>query len=230
MDFENLSFSEKLDIKNLRDDIYALGMILPDKFHGRRLNHIILMNDNIREYITNFKLNTVEFHNSLIDILRRFKKFTNSSSEDFITLISEYENFAKKFNEYAQKNQDNSDFNFGGIPLMSNTILLLIRNVKDCIHRCDRLYDCAQTAYKVESQSEPKYTKATAETIVKTFLVENSCCGESNNDEYSKLDLSDNKIVCKNIKAVKNDIISIINKYFGKNSEFGALDIMNKII
>lgn len=230
MDFENLSFSEKLDIKNLRDDIYALGMILPDKFHGRRLNHIILMNDNIREYITNFKLNTVEFHNSLIDILHRFKKFTNSSSEDFITLISEYENFAKKFNEYAQKNQNNSDYNFGVIPLISDTFLLLIRNVKDCIHRCDRLYDCAQTAYKVESQSEPKYTKATAETIVKTFLVENSCCGESNNDEYSKLDLSDNKIVCKNIKAVKNDIISIINKYFGKNSEFGALDIMNKII
>ena len=225
MDFENLSFSEKLDIKNLRDDIYALGMILPDKFHGRRLNHIILMNDNIREYITNFKLNTVEFHNSLIDILRRFKKFTNSSSEDFITLISEYENFAKKFNEYAQKNKNNSDdYNFGGIPLMSNTILLLIRNVKDCIHRCDRLYDCAQTAYKVESQSEPKYTKATAETIVKTF------CKESTNDDFDKLDLSDNKIVCKNIKAVKNDIISIINKYFGKNSEFGALDIMNKII
>ena len=82
----------------------------------------------------------------------------------------------------------------------------------------------------VVKNSAPKYTTATAETIVKTFLVENSCCGESNNDEYNKLDLSDNKIVCKNIKAVKNDIISIINKYFGKNSEFGALDIMNKII
>lgn len=230
MDFENLSFSEKLDIKNLRDDVYALSNVLPDKFHGRRLNHIILMNDSIREYITNFKLNTAEFHNSLIDILRRFKKFANSSSEDFITLLTEYENFAKNFNEFAQKKQDRADYNFGTMPLISNTILSLIGNVKDCVRRCDRLYDCAQTAYKVESQSEPKYTKATAETIVKTFLAEDSFYGESNNDKFDKLDLSDNKIVCKNIKAVKNDMISIVNKYFGKNSEFGALDIMNKII
>lgn len=230
MDFENLSFAEKLDIKNLRDDVYALSNVLPDKFQGRRLNHIILMNDSIREYITNFKLNTAEFHNSLIDILRRFKKFTNSSSEDFITLLSEYEDFAKKFNEGFQKNQNCFvDYSFKMMPLISNTILSLIGNVKDCVHRCDRLYDCAQTAYKVEAQSEPKYTKATAETIVKTFLSgdQQYCYNESNND---KLDLSDNKIVCKNIKAVKNDMISIVNKYFGKNSEFGALDIMNKII
>ena len=213
------------------DDLMSLGT--SNYGRARRLSVILFANGEIREFVTKVKLNLVEFHDGLAEILAKYKALTGSKTENVADLIKECDDFMMK--AMAKVSEGNTRTIYLSRITITERIGDLIVTMRSLIRRCDQLYICAQTAFKIESQTESKYNQATAKSIVSEYVGRPMShvdeCGNivQGSDPMEKMS-DDSHVVCKNIKAAKNDFISLTNKYFGKNSEFKDLDIMSKIL
>lgn len=231
INLDKLSFEDLMNLKCLSDDIASLGT--SNYGRARRLSVILFANGEIREFVTKVKLNLVEFHDGLTEILAKYKALTGSKTENVADLIKECDDFMTKAN--AKVSEGNIRTIYLAPVTVTERIGDLIVSMRSLIRRCDQLYVCAQTAFKIESQTESKYNQATAKSIVSEYVGRPMShvdeCGNvvQEPDPIEKMS-DDSHVVCKNIKAAKNDFISLTNKYFGKNSEFKDLDIMSKIL
>lgn len=232
INLDKLSFDDLMNLKCLSDDIASLG----NNTHynrARRLSVILFANGGIREFVTNVKLNLAEFHDGLNDILAKYKTLSGSKTENVADLVKECDDLMMKAREKVSS--DNTKTIYLCNCTLTERIGDLIATMRSLIRRCDQLYVCAQTAFKIESQTESKYKPATAKSIVSEYVggpvsYADGCGNVVNGPDPMENMSNDSHVVCKNIKAAKNDFISLTNKYFGKNSEFKDLDVMSKIL
>ena len=120
-------------------------------------------------------------------------------------------------------------------------VFSVINNVKHILKSCDSSIAYVNSISKVDSVNDTRYDKTSSQNVLSNMkLVESQPYDEVfDYDEIEKY-ASDNKIkmgtpeyyklIVKRIRAYKQDTISTVNKYFGKNSRFADLNIMDAIL
>ena len=170
------------------------------------------------------------------EIIEKFRNFYNISETESVKTI--FIKIIDKINDYCTEMGWTANGDASKTYCKHNIIDSIIDCTKSVIRQCDRINDFTQLAYRVDATEETKYNKTTANQIVQYDVKLTGLMG-SENEELDKVltnpDLKTNsqeygKIVCKRCKMLKNEIISIANKYFGKNTKFSEFDIMDKVI
>ncbi len=120
-------------------------------------------------------------------------------------------------------------------------IFNLINSVKSVIRSCDSSIAFVNSIYKVDAVKDTRYDETTSQkTLQNINKIEKAAFWEDfNYDEIekyaseNKIDIGTpeyNKLIVKRLRAFKQDTISTVNKYFGKNSRFADLNLMDAIL
>lgn len=118
----------------------------------------------------------------------------------------------------------------------------IIRNLRNVIKTCDNTISFINSIYKVNNTVDTRYDKTTSEDVIEIFSTGYFNEYNSPNFDYVALDKfakdkgidinsqEYGKIIVKRLRAFKQDTISTANKYFGKNSRFADLNIMDNVL
>ena len=231
---ENMNFEEAMFIKNIQSELNYLHGMNTIKYNTRRLRALIYSGTGLREFVTCLKFAYSTFSKELGEIIDEFREYyeipeSENTKQVFIKMI---EKINKMLHELY--NDDASEKKY----VACNVIDDIIELTKYFIKQCDRINEFTQLVYRVEASDETKYNKTTANDIVKyesTYVgsIDGDC---KTLDEIMKTTNVDRnsqefgKIICKRCKMIKNEVISLVNKYFGKNSKYSDFNIIQKIL
>ncbi len=120
-------------------------------------------------------------------------------------------------------------------------IYMLVSNAKALLRSCDSSIAYVNSLSKVDVTTDTRYDKTTSQDVLSNLKSVESQNYDSwfNYDEIEKYAAEHKietgtpeyyKLVVKRIRAFKQDTISTMNKYFGKNSRFADLNIMDAIL
>ena len=234
---EKMNFDEAMFIKNIKSDLNNIHGINDIKFNNRRIRTLVYVHNGLREFVTCMKFAYSSCAKDLSEIIEKFRNFYNIPETESVKSI--FIKIIDKINDYCIEMGWNPDGNNPNTYCKNNVFDNIIECTKSIIRQCDQINEFTQLAYRVDSTEETKYNKTTANQIVQYDAKVINSFGTSDSEELDKVmndpNLKTNsqdygRIVCKRCKMLKNEIISITNKYFGKNSKFSEFDIMNNII
>lgn len=122
-------------------------------------------------------------------------------------------------------------------------IFNLINSAKSVLRACDSSIAFVNSMYKVDTVKDTRYDETTSQKALGNLKnVTDGWSGYCENFNYdeiekyaadNKIDMGTpeyNKLIVKRLRAFKQDTISTLNKYFGKNSRFADLNIMDAIL
>ena len=162
------------------------------------------------------------------------KKFEAYEDELAIQRISNNPEYTKNFDKARRSNWGEHGVRYA--PITS-----LINSVKGVIKTCDSSISFTNAVYKVDSVNDPRYDKTTSQKVLENFKPNDGVLFDYNfdYDQIEKFAKDNNidmgtpeyaKLIVKRIRAFKQDLISTTNKYFGKNSRFADLNIMDLVL
>ena len=116
----------------------------------------------------------------------------------------------------------------------------ILRNIKTFIKKCDDIINFIQYTYRLEAQKDERFEKISLKAMLDIYSGTNSASWtedimptEENGKTYvenDKLSPEYGKLVCKRIRAMKADVLSAANKYFGKNSKLSSFNLMDIVL
>lgn len=170
----------------------------------------------------------------------KFKAITDKLKEFTDTLMVDRLSSSPEFSKLCDKPRRS---NFGEYDGTYRPIFNLIISAKSVIRACDSSIAFVNSMYKIDTVKDTRYDETTSQKALENLKTINSgylmCTNGFDYDEIekyaadNKIDMGTpeyNKLIVKRIRAFKQDTISTLNKYFGKNSRFADLNIMDAIL
>jgi hypothetical protein len=223
------TFEEKVFLKHASDEFFNLSrkMFISNTL-SRRIRTAVYADTGLRELATNIRYEISNIATDILNLINNYKKFYNISDASNKDV---YEKLSKAVKEFRieMKLEHSIDEETGPF----NAVVTIC---KDLIKTCDRINDFNNLAYKIESSEETKFNTATAESIIKENMQLHSFCNELEKIEaemktknISVYSPEYGKIISKRLKALKGEVLSIVNKYFGQSSRLGEFNIMKSV-
>lgn len=227
------TFDEELFWHGIEGDLCEIRGCL-NSFHiARRLRVLLCKNEGLRNASTTIKFNYSIVANNIVDMLERYRHFTKKP--ETLGYKDIYMMFAEDYKAYKiEKAVDKTCVYGTDIAIFSN----IVENVKNLVSTCDKINEFTQLAYRVDTIPETKFTKTTPKDIMQFDMSSAASAIAGNFDDnkvFDTMDVEDvnsqeyGKMMCKRTKALKAEILSMANKYFGKNSKLGEFNIMDHI-
>ena len=221
------TFDQQIFLRSLVDDLSSISTMSGTYRISRRIRSLVYSDNGLREASTTIKFGMANAANGLIECIERYRKEFNSTGK---SLIEDYFSMKKTIADFSEERELKWYTSYEPV----NDI---IRNIRGIIKTCDNINEFTQLAYRVDSLPETKFAKASANSIVE-FESQFGGCIPCDCEDFNKIISNDEKInspeygknICKRVKALKSEILSIANKYFGKNSKLSEFNIMDKII
>lgn len=232
---ETLSFEEAMFLKNLCNDFAVTTQDLNGKaFTYPRRIRPATYSDKLREFVTTVRYDIKETSTNILEMINKYKNFYNepnlSNKEAFEKIIEKINSFRRNVLKYGENYVDiNTPFDS------------VLKFAKVIIKTCDRIIEFDNMAHKVEETEETKFNKTTAEAILKSS-VENDGWTRCIDNEFEKIESEFKaknidvyspdywKLCSKRLRAVKSEVYSIVNKYFGQSSKLGEFHLMDQLI
>ena len=177
--------------------------------------------------VSNSKSNSEKFD----EILKKIHDY-----EDYVNLqrVSESPELAKTFDKARRSSYEHTvDYR----PIVS-----LINSVKSVIKAIDSSISFTNAVYKVDYVKDTRYDETSSQKVLKDLKSSQDMYDYDFSYKYDEIEkyAKDNnidmgtpeysKLIVKRLRAFKQDLISTVNKYYGKNSRFADLNIMDLVL
>ena len=245
-----MDFNERMFLKTTGDDYNASGARLMNISRSVR-NIAFIDNGSLKTLSVNMHLELERSSKELGEVIDKFttrykidEKLPTEKKLDFIhnKLVEFYEqvelenyNATPNLNKNYEKNRKPTWFAPGN---KYNPIAFTISSIKHVIQACDSSIAFVNATYKVDVVKDTRYDESSSSKVLKEFnrRSDDYCFNEFNYDELeriakeNKIDIGSQeyaKLVIKKLRAFKQDLISTVNKYYGKNSRFADLNLLD---
>lgn len=233
-----MDFSTKFFLKNLADDLKYSTTSITARDMSVKIKKAAYSNDGIKEICSLMRYAISSAATDIYDCVVKYANFKNIDinskpiSEIYGDIITEIKNM------YLEEKYSDSYINSIVSCLAIDQI---VRNIKMFINKCDDIINFIQYTYRIEAQKDERFEKISLKAMLDIYSGMNSCMWTEDimpNEQQKKESYIDNnklspeygKIVCKRIRAMKADILSATNKYFGKNSKLASFNIMDIVL
>lgn len=247
-----MDFNERMFLKTTGDDYNASGARL--MAIGRSIRNIAFIdNGSLKTLSVNMHLELERSSKELGEVIDKFtarykidEKLPTDKKLDFIhdKLTEMYEqvelenyNATPNLNKTFEKNRRPMWIGAAG-GNKYGPIEFTISSIKHVIQACDSSIAFVNATYKVDVVKDTRYDESNSSKVLKD-------CNNGSDDFYinginydelekvakeHKIDIGSQeyaKLVIKKLRAFKQDLISTVNKYYGKNSRFADLNILD---
>lgn len=225
------TFEEKVFLKQASDELFNLSRrAFISNTLSRRVRSAVYADTGLRELATTIRYEISNIATDILNLINSYKKFYNISDASNKDVYEKLSNAVKEFRKEM-------DFKYGWTPDEEVGPFSAVVNIsKDLIRTCDKINDFNNLAYKIESSEETKFNTATAESIIKENMKLETFSNELENIEaemktknVSVYSPEYGKIISKRLKALKGEVLSIVNKYFGQSSRLGEFNVMKSV-
>lgn len=230
-----MDFATKFFLKNLYDDMRHSQSFATGYGISAKIKKAAYSNNGIKEICSMMRYAISSAASEIYDSIIKYAEFKKIDINSK-PLVEIYGDMCKDINdmmveEYGDRwNYPNNEID----------IVHIVRNIKTFIRKCDDIINFIQYSYRVESQNDERFEKVSLKALLDIYSGVNDCVWtedimptEKQSKEYvteDKLSPEYGKIVCKRIRAMKTDILSATNKYFGKNSKLASFNIMEIVL
>ncbi len=245
-----MDFNERMFLKTTGDDYNASGARLMAISRSIR-NVAFIDNGSLKTLSVNMHLELERSSKELGEVIDKFtarykidEKLPTEKKLDFIhnKLTELYEQI--ELENYNSTPNLNKNFEKSRRPTWFGTgnkygpIAFTISSIKHVIQACDSSIAFVNATYKVDVVKDTRYDESNSSKVLKEFnhRSDDFCFNEFNYDELekvakeNKIDIGSQeyaKLVIKKLRAFKQDLISTVNKYYGKNSRFADLNLLD---
>jgi hypothetical protein len=227
------TFDDDLFWHGIDGDLGEIRGCLNSYHIARRLRVLLCKNEGLRNASTTIKFNYSIVANNIVDMLERYRRFTKKP--ETLGYKDLYMMFTEDYKAYkTEKAVDKTHVYGADISIFSD----IVNNIKNLVSTCDKINEFTQLAYRVDTIPETKFTKTTPKDIMEFDMssIASAIAGDYNDVKiFDTMDIENvnsqeyGKMMCKRTKALKAEILSTANKYFGKNSKLGEFNIMDHV-
>jgi len=234
-----MDFADKFFLKNLYEDVkysYGKSMTMCGRDLSAKIKKAAYTNNGIKEICSLMRYEISTTANELYDCIIKYAQFRKIDIESK-PLVEIYGMMIDEFREMFSCEYD-KEYVYSLLDNM--TIDTMLRNIKSFIRKCDDIINFIQYTYRLEAQKDERFEKISLKAMLDIYSGTNSSVWtedimptEENGKSYvenDKLSPEYGKLVCKRIRAMKADVLSAANKYFGKNSKLASFNLMDIVL
>jgi len=224
----NNQIAEKVIVDEFFNTVRSFNLPL------RQLRVAAFRGEGLKELSVAMRARITETSNDLVRIIENFAELKNIKG-GFPAKYEALEKFAYSRTE-LNNIFHNKEYNYG----LTGIIRVLRTNIK----QIDSIISNTQVSYKIKDSNDERWNKG---SIKHALYVTGGDIGFQGPDIYDeenyneidailnkkKLDIYSpeyGKIVVKALRSYKSDLISTINRYFGKNSPFAEMNLIDIIL
>lgn len=232
-----MDFADKFFLKNLFEDLkYSQNNTIVGRDLSAKIKKAAYSNNGIKEICSLMRYGISTTANDIYDCISKYAQFKKIDIESK-PLVEIYGMMIDEFREMfsCEYSED-----YVGSLLGTMRIDGILRNIKSFIRKCDDIINFIQYTYRLEAQKDERFEKISLKAMLDIYSGTNSAVWtedimptEENGKSYvenDKLSPEYGKIVCKRIRAMKADVLSAANKYFGKNSKLASFNLMDIVL
>ena len=232
-----MDFADKFFLKNLFEDLkYSNNNTIVGRDLSAKIKKAAYSNNGIKEICSLMRYGISTTANDVYDCISKYAQFRKIDIESK-PLVEIYGMMIEEFREMFLCEYDKD---YVGSLLGTMRIDGILRNVKTFIRKCDDIINFIQYTYRLEAQKDERFEKISLKAMLDIYSGTNSASWtedimptEENGKSYvenDKLSPEYGKLVCKRIRAMKADVLSAANKYFGKNSKLASFNLMDIVL
>ena len=232
-----MDFADKFFLKNLFEDLkYSNNNTIVGRDLSAKIKKAAYSNNGIKEICSLMRYGISTTANDVYDCISKYAQFRKIDIESK-PLVEIYGMMIEEFREMFLCEYDKD---YVGSLLGTMRIDGILRNVKTFIRKCDDIINFIQYTYRLEAQKDERFEKISLKAMLDIYSGTNSASWtedimptEENGKSYvenDKLSPEYGKLVCKRIRAMKADVLSATNKYFGKNSKLASFNLMDIVL
>ncbi len=232
-----MDFADKFFLKNLFEDLkYSQNNTIAGRDLSAKIKKAAYSNNGIKEICSLMRYGISTTANDIYDCISKYAQFKKIDIESK-PLVEIYGMMIDEFREMFLCEYDKE---YVGSLLSAMRIDSILRNIKTFIRKCDDIINFIQYTYRLEAQKDERFEKISLKAMLdiysgtnSAFWTEDIIPTEENGKSYvenDKLSPEYGKIVCKRIRAMKADVLSAANKYFGKNSKLVSFNLMDIVL
>ncbi len=232
-----MDFADKFFLKNLFEDLkYSNLNTIAGRDLSAKIKKAAYSNNGIKEICSLMRYGISTTANDVYDCISKYAQFRKIDIESK-PLVEIYGMMIEEFREMFLCEYDKD---YVGSLLGTMRIDSILRNIKTFIKKCDDIINFIQYTYRLEAQKDERFEKISLKAMLDIYSGTNSASWtedimptEENGKTYvenDKLSPEYGKLVCKRIRAMKADVLSAANKYFGKNSKLASFNLMDIVL
>lgn len=232
-----MDFADKFFLKNLFEDLkFSYSNTIAGRDLSAKIKKAAYSNNGIKEICSLMRYGISTTANDIYDCISKYAQFRKIDIESK-PLVEIYGMMIEEFREMFLCEYDKD---YVGSLLGTMKIDGILRNTKTFIRKCDDIINFIQYTYRLEAQKDERFEKISLKAMLDIYSGTNSSIWtedimptEENGKSYvenDKLSPEYGKIVCKRIRAMKADVLSAANKYFGKNSKLASFNLMDIVL
>ena len=232
-----MDFADKFFLKNLFEDLkYSNLNTIAGRDLSAKIKKAAYSNNGIKEICSLMRYGISTTANDVYDCISKYAQFRKIYIESK-PLVEIYGMMIEEFREMFLCEYDKD---YVGSLLGTMRIDGILRNIKTFIKKCDDIINFIQYTYRLEAQKDERFEKISLKAMLDIYSGTNSASWtedimptEENGKTYvenDKLSPEYGKLVCKRIRAMKADVLSAANKYFGKNSKLASFNLMDIVL
>ena len=232
-----MDFADKFFLKNLFEDLkYSNLNTIAGRDLSAQIKKAAYSNNGIKEICSLMRYGISTTANDVYDCISKYAQFRKIDIESK-PLVEIYGMMIEEFREMflCEYSKDYVSSLLGTMRIDS-----ILRNIKTFIKKCDDIINFIQYTYRLEAQKDERFEKISLKAMLDIYSGTNSASWtedimptEENGKTYvenDKLSPEYGKLVCKRIRAMKADVLSAANKYFGKNSKLASFNLMDIVL
>lgn len=232
-----MDFADKFFLKNLYEDVkYSYNNTIAGRDLSAKIKKAAYSNNGIKEICSLMRYGISTTANDFYDCISKYAQFRKIDIESK-PLVEIYGMMIEEFREMFLCEYDKD---YVGSFLGTMKIDGILRNIKTFIRKCDDIINFIQYTYRLEAQKDERFEKISLKAMLDIYSGTNGAIWtedimptEENGKSYvenDKLSPEYGKLVCKRIRAMKADVLSAANKYFGKNSKLASFNLMDIVL
>lgn len=232
-----MDFADKFFLKNLYEDVkFSYNNTIAGRDLSAKIKKAAYSNNGIKEICSLMRYGISTTANDVYDCISKYAQFRKIDIESK-PLVEIYGMMIEEFREMFLCEYDKD---YVGSLLGTMRIDGILRNTKTFIRKCDDIINFIQYTYRLEAQKDERFEKISLKAMLDIYSGTNSSIWtedimptEENGKSYvenDKLSPEYGKLVCKRIRAMKADVLSAANKYFGKNSKLASFNLMDIVL
>lgn len=232
-----MDFADKFFLKNLYEDVkFSYNNTIAGRDLSAKIKKAAYSNNGIKEICSLMRYGISTTANDVYDCISKYAQFRKIDIESK-PLVEIYGMMIEEFREMFLSEYDKD---YVGSLLGTMRIDGILRNIKTFIRKCDDIINFIQYTYRLEAQKDERFEKISLKAMLDIYSGTNSAIWtedimptEENGKSYvenDKLSPEYGKLVCKRIRAMKADVLSAANKYFGKNSKLASFNLMDIVL
>lgn len=232
-----MDFADKFFLKNLYEDVkFSYNNTIAGRDLSAKIKKAAYSNNGIKEICSLMRYGISTTANDIYDCISKYAQFRKIDIESK-PLVEIYGMMIEEFREMLLCEYDKD---YVGSLLGTMKIDGILRNIKTFIRKCDDIINFIQYTYRLEAQKDERFEKISLKAMLDIYSGTNSAIWtedimptEENGKSYvenDKLSPEYGKLVCKRIRAMKADVLSATNKYFGKNSKLASFNLMDIVL